>query len=303
MTAIEINGVSAIVPVRNMMKISATTVMLPQYDMDETASLLSRLGYDGAEWRIRSITGAARGQPFSPWGNVKNDYTPEMFAEHPERLVDVSRRHRVSIAGIASSAPANDLKEIELLAKGAAASKAPFIRVVAPRNFDRKVNYNALFKEATEAFSRALEITRGYGVRILIEMHVGTIFVSSGLAHRFVSRFEPSEIGVIYDLANIIQEGYENPRMALELLGPYVGHVHLGGSAPKPGPRQADGTVKWHWEGTPLAEGVLDVKQAVRDLKDVGYERYISIEDFRDVPAEEKLKEGLNYLRAVITSN
>ena len=284
------------------MKISATTVMIPQYDMGETAALLSRLGYDGAEWRIRRIPKSAMGQPFNPWGNVKNDYTPEMFAEHPEKLIEVSKRHKVAIAGIASNAPANDLKDIELLAKGAAAAKAPFIRVVAPRNYDRGVNYNALFEEAKEAFSRAVEITRGYGVRILIEMHVGTIFVSSGLAHRFVSRFEPSEVGVIYDLANIIQEGYENPKMALDLLGPYVGHVHLGGSSPRPGPRQADGTINWHWEGTPLAEGVLDVKQAIRDLKAVGYDRFISVEDFREIPAEEKLSENLAYLRTAITS-
>jgi len=284
------------------MKISATTVMLPQYNMEETASLLSQLGYDGAEWRIRRIPEGARGAPYTPWSNVKNDYTPEMFAEHPERLVDASRRHKVAIAGIASNAPANDLKDIELLAKGAAAVKAPFIRVVAPHNYDRKVNYDVLFQEATGAFEKALGITRSYGVRILIEMHVGTIFVSSGLAHRFVSRFEPSEIGVIYDLANIIQEGYENPKMALELLGAYVGHVHMGGSSPRPGPRDTDGTLNWHWEGTPLADGVLDVKQAVRDLKAVGYDRYISVEDFRDLPAEEKLRESLAYLRAAIAS-
>lgn len=284
------------------MKISATTVMIPQYDMGETAALLSRLGYDGAEWRVRRIPEGARGAPYTPWSNVKNDYTPEMFAEHPEKLIEASKRHKVAIAGIASNAPANDLKDIELLAKGAAAAKAPFIRVVAPRNYDRGVNYNALFEEAKEAYSRAVEITRSYGVRILIEMHVGTIFVSSGLAHRFVSRFEPSEVGVIYDLANIIQEGYENPKMALDLLGPYVGHVHLGNSVPRPGPRQADGTINWHWEGTPLAEGVLDVKQAIRDLKAVGYDRFISVEDFREIPAEEKLSENLAYLRTAIAS-
>jgi len=276
--------------------------MLPQYDMEETAALLSSLGYDGAEWRVRRIPEGARGQPFTPWGNVKNDYTPEMFAENPEKLVDVSKRFKIAIAGIASNAPATNLKDVELLARGAAGSKAPFIRIVAPRNYDRTANYNELFSEATEAFSKALDVTRSYGVRILIEMHVGTIFVSSGLAHRFVSQFEPSEIGVIYDLANIIQEGYENPRMALELLGPYVGHVHLGGSAPKPGPRQADGTIRWHWEGTPLAEGLLDVKQAIQDLKAVGYDKFISVEDFRDLPAEKKLKEELTFLRSAIDS-
>jgi sugar phosphate isomerase/epimerase len=126
--------------------------------------------------------------------------------------------------------------------------------------------------------------------------------VSGGLAYRFVSKFDPSEIGVIYDLANIIREGYETPKMALELLGPYVGHVHIGGSAPKPGIRQNDGTLSWRWEGTSLAEGLLDVKQAIRDLKAVGYDRFISVEDFRDLPTEYKLKESLTYLRSAIAS-
>jgi sugar phosphate isomerase/epimerase len=90
--------------------------------------------------------------------------------------------------------------------------------------------------------------------------------------------------------------------MALELLGPYVGHVHLGGSSPRPEPRQADGTIKWHWEGTPLAEGVLEVKQAVSDLKDTGYDRFISVEDFREMPIEAKLSESLAYLRTAIAS-
>jgi sugar phosphate isomerase/epimerase len=282
------------------MKISATTVMLPQYDMEETAALLSRLGYDGAEWRVRWIPEGERGKPYSFWGNVKNDYTPQMFAEHPEKLVETSKRHNLAIAGIASGVSANNLKEIELLSKGAASAKAPFIRIDSPRDYNYTINYNTFFSEATEAFKKALEVTKSYGVRILIEMHIGTIFVSSGLAHRFVSRFEPSELGVIYDLANIVQEGYEDSRIAVELLGPYIGHVHLGGRAPKQGNRQTDGTVNWYWEGTSLAEGLLNVKKAISDLKSIGYDKFISVEDFRNMPAEAMLKENLAYLRSAI---
>jgi len=284
------------------MKISATTVMMPQFDMEETAALLSRLGCDGAEWRVRWIPKEARGEPYSPWGNVKNDYTPEMFAANPEKLLDVSRRYRIAIAGIASSDAADSLKDIEMLAQGAAKTRAPFIRVGAPRNYDRTMNYNALFTETVNALSKALDITKSYGVRVLVEMHIGTIFVSSGLVHRVVSRYEPSEIGVIYDLQNIVQEGYENFRMALELLGPYVGHVHIGGRAPKPNGLQPDGTRIWKWEGTSLAEGLLDVKQAIRDLKAVGYEGFLSAEDFRDLPVEDKLAEDLTYLRSAMVS-
>ena len=37
------------------MKFSVTTVMMPDCDLDETAALLSELGYDGVEWRVRRI--------------------------------------------------------------------------------------------------------------------------------------------------------------------------------------------------------------------------------------------------------
>jgi len=56
------------------MKISATTVMIPDLDMRNTAKLLSELGFDGAEWRCRHIPASERGKPFSPWGNVCNDF-------------------------------------------------------------------------------------------------------------------------------------------------------------------------------------------------------------------------------------
>ena len=55
------------------MKYCATTVALPQFDMRETAELLSRLGFDGAEWRVRRIPEERKGEAYSPWGNHKND--------------------------------------------------------------------------------------------------------------------------------------------------------------------------------------------------------------------------------------
>jgi sugar phosphate isomerase/epimerase len=48
-----------------------------------------------------------------------------------------------------------------------------------------------------------------------------------------------------------------------------------------------------------MAEGVYSYPRMLKKLKALGYAHFISIEDFRDLPVEAKLKEGIDYLRAV----
>lgn len=276
--------------------------MLPEYDMEETASFVSQLGFDGIEWRVRRIRDDQLGKPYSPWGNAKNDLPPERLVKEAEHLRRVCRDAGLAIASLATYVTADDLEEVRILAEGASACGAPSFRVGAPRRYDRTVNYNELYDEAVETYGKALEITRGFGVKVLVEIHGGTIIVSASLAHRLVSNFKPDEIGVIYDTNNMTIEGFETYKMGLELLGPYLAHLHVGNHIPKPGPPQPDGTVNWSWEGASLAEGLSDYPQLMRDLKSVGYEGFISLEDFREMPAEVKLEEGLTYLKAIEAS-
>ena len=68
------------------MKYSATTVMMPGCDLEETAALLSRLGYDGVEWRVRRIPDEQKGKPFGFWGNHKNDLSPDNIVDLAPRV-------------------------------------------------------------------------------------------------------------------------------------------------------------------------------------------------------------------------
>ena len=281
------------------MKYCATTVALPQFDMRETSELLSRLGFDGAEWRVRRISEERRGAPYSPWGNHKNDLSPDNLKARADELKAMERDYGVAIAGLATAVEADQLEDIRILSEGAAACDAPFFRVGAPKRYDRTTNYNDLYDEAVRAYEGALEITRSYGVRVLVEIHNGTIMVSASLAYRIVSHFDPKDIGVIYDTNNMTREGFETYRMGMELSGPYLAHLHVGNHAPKPGETLEDGTVAWGWEGASLAAGLTDYRQVMADLKAVGFDGFISIEDFRDMDAEEKLKEGIGYLKGI----
>ena len=92
------------------MRYSATSVMLPDLDIVEQAALLQRLGYDGIEWRVRRVSEGARGKGFSPWGEHKNDLTPENFAAQAGTMKKVAADHGLAIAGIASAPEADDLE-------------------------------------------------------------------------------------------------------------------------------------------------------------------------------------------------
>jgi len=285
------------------MKYSATTVFLPHLTMKEQADLLARLGYDGIELRVRRVTDEvrAKAEP-SNWGWHVNDITPENFAGKAPEVRRVLDDAGIALAGIASNAPCTDLEQIKRLVEGAVLVGAPFIRVGAAAGFrpDGSVDYRTVYGETVAGYARVLEITRGTGVKILLEIHGGTIHPSASLAYRIVSQFDPAAVGVIYDPQNMVRDGFETTALAVQLLGPYLAHCHVGGHRPIPGGKDASGTVQWKWEGCAMAEGLYDYRQMIVHLRRAGYPYFISVEDFRAEPSpEERLAEGIRYLRGL----
>jgi sugar phosphate isomerase/epimerase len=281
------------------MKYSATSVMLPDLDMAEQAALLQRLGFDGIEWRVRRVSEGARGKGYSPWGEHKNDLTPENFAAKAEEMKRVAADHGLAIAGLATNPNAGDLEQIKLLVEGAVKSGAPFVRVGAPRLYDRTVNYHVLYEETVAAYGKALALTEGTKVKLCLEIHGGTIHVSASLAYRILSNFPPDRVCAIYDPQNMVSDGYETTELGLELLDKYAGHCHVGGHRPVEKGRDETGSMQWDWPGCPMADGLYNYPRMIRKLKQMSYPYFISIEDFRDLPAEEKLREGIEYLKKV----
>ena len=282
------------------MNISATTVMMPEHDMRETAEVLSRLGFDGAEWRCRHIPEGQRDAPFSPWGNVENDLSPDNLAVRGEELVAVSREFGLALVTLATNMPATALDDVRKVTEGCAKWGIPMFRLGGPRNYSRDSNYRTLIDDTIRAFAEALSITREYGVRVILEIHRGTVACSASQAYLVVKEFDAKDVGVIFDIANMsLGEGHEPFSMGLDLLGDYVAHVHAGGGRPVQGERDAAGRLTWTWDTCDLADSIVDVPQFCRDLEARGYQGFISIEDFRGEPLEEKLGRQLTFLRGV----
>lgn len=282
------------------MKISATTVMMPQYDMRETAELLRKLGFDGAEWRCRHIPSGQEDRPYSPWGNVKNDFSPNNLEQRGEELVAVSREAGLEIVGLATAMAATELEEVRKVAEGCAKWGIKLFRIGAPRGWKAEENYRDLISDTIKAFERALKITRKLGVRVLLEIHRNTVACSASQAYLVVKEFDPKDIGVIFDIANMsLGQGHEPTKMGLDLLGEHVAHVHAGGGQPVATERNEQGHLQYRWDTVDLADSVIDVPGFVAQLKAMGYEGFLSVEDFREMDLPSKIGRQLEYLRTL----
>lgn len=283
------------------MKLSATTVMMPEHDLRETAELLCELGFDGAEWRCRRVPEAQVGKPWSPWGNVKNDLSPDNVMERGAELRAVSDELGLATVALATNMGADELDDVGRVAAACAEWGIPMFRLGAPRRYSREENYRTLIDQTVAAFERAIEITRPLDVRCILEIHRGTVACSASQAYLIVKNFDPRYVGVIFDIANMsLGEGYEPCSMGLDLLGPYVAHVHAGGGRPVAKERREDGQQLYGWETCDLADSIIDTPQFVRDLARRDYAGYLSVEDFRAEPIADKLRRQVAFLRSIV---
>jgi len=162
--------------------------------------------------------------------------------------------------------------------------------------YDGGRRYNELFRETVERFADAEDLAGKYEVKANVEIHFGTICPSASSAYRLVSNFDPRYVGVIYDPGNMIYEGYENWRLGIELLWSYLAHVHIKNARWELS--SGAGKVKrWRPVMCSLSEGFLDWREVILALEKVGYEGWLSFEDFSKGDTITKLMQNLNYMK------
>lgn len=281
------------------MKYSVTSVILPDLDLVEQCRLLQECGYEGLELRVRRVPAERMTEPFSMWGRHKNHLPPEEFPRRAAEIRRIAADHGLVIPAIASNAPCSDLEDVRYLAEGAAAVGGAMVRLGTPAGLPREMDYHARFDAAVEAYGKAIEITSRLGVRVLIEIHMGTIHVSPSLAWRLASQWPASRIGVIYDLNNMTKAGFEEHDLGLQILGDYTAHVHCGAWEPLAGPADPAGTRQWQWQGCDAGQGLMNLPEAFAALQRYGFAGFVSLEDFRTIDPQAKLRQAITYFRAI----
>ncbi len=283
------------------MNLSCTSIMLPRWTLDETFDRLAEYGYDAVELRCRYNPDDASAEP-SFWGRHLSDVSPDNVVAKAEQIRAAVQRSGVRVAALAPSVTYEKTDVVIKLFTGALAidpENPPLIRIGAPGQ-DRDRPYLPQFAEARAGFANLTELAREYGVKVVYEIHVGTVAVSASRTLELLRDLDPEHIGAIYDVPNMLRVGLEDSRMGLELLGPYLAHCHIGNGVPVTTERDDDGSMAWRWTFADLKEGVANIPQIIADLKHVGYRGAISLEEFGPGDDAEKLQEEGAYLRLLL---
>jgi sugar phosphate isomerase/epimerase len=89
--------------------------------------------------------------------------------------------------------------------------------------------------------------------------------------------------------------------MGLEILGPYLAHVHCKNTAWIKKPEAQPGEYPWMHISTKMDEGIVDWRKVLKCLGDFGYKGYVSFEDFStSAPTEEKVKFNIGYIKSLL---
>ncbi|MEZ4863767.1 MAG: sugar phosphate isomerase/epimerase [Caldilineaceae bacterium] len=286
------------------MKLSCTSVMLPRWTLDETFDRLAQYGYAAVELRCRYNPADSDADP-SFWGRHLADVSPDNVVAKANQIRNAVQRSGVQVVALAPNVTYEQTDVVHKLFKGALAinpDQPPLIRIGAPRH-DRAKPYWPQFFAARTGFANLTELAREYGVKVVYEIHTGTVAVSASRALELLRDLDPNHIGAIFDVPNMIRVGIEDTRMGLELLGPYLAHCHIGNGVPVSTGRDDDGRLQWQWTFASLKEGVANIPQIIADLKAVNYQGALSLEEFGPGDDAAKVQEEGAYLRLLLDRN
>jgi sugar phosphate isomerase/epimerase len=279
------------------MRFAVCTVAMPEFTPAEAVATLRRLGYDGIEWRVVDQRPAEGAPEF--WAGNRCTWPLETFVADAPRIRALTDGAALAMPAVGTYVGCGDPEAVERAMRGVAALGAPQLRVNVPR-YGGGPGYLRLRERARAEYEEVAALARTHGVRALVEIHHGTLLPSASAAAAFLDGLDPRWVGAIHDAGNMVHEGHEHYRLGLEVLGPYLAHVHLKNARWEAAGHRADGSAAWRVAWAPLDGGQVDVAALFRALREVGYDGWISLEDFSvERPLEARLRDDLAFMRRV----
>jgi len=260
--------------------------------------LLRETGWDAIEVRVCDIDPKEKNEPYSNWGNRRDAIGPSNIRGMVPAMKAASAASGVPIVALAPYVNASEPEKFEPMAEAAEALGARVIRVAAPWYQD-KSRYDDLFNAGRAGLKRIEPVARKHGVIAAVEVHMGGICASPSAARRLVDGLDPKCVGVIFDPGNMAYEGFETWRMACDLLGPYLAHVHVKNARWKVESDAPPAPVVWKADNAPLREGFVNWSEVMKALRSAGYDGCLSLEDFTPGPKRELLSSTLSFLKSL----
>jgi sugar phosphate isomerase/epimerase len=281
------------------MKFALFSGSTPEWSPEALTKKLAVQGWHGVEWRV--VDQKPSDVPGFWAGNLAT-YPLTDLESKIDAMNKVTLGAGLAHAAIAGYVALSDRSGVDNILALTAKIGAGQVRIAPPKTGEAH-SYKTLFDKTRADAKYASERASHYGVKALIQIHHGNIISTASSAIRLMEGLDPNHIGLIHDLGNMAIEGREGLGTytpSMEILGPYLAHIHVKNAVWTPSPPQADGTIDWSWKWAPLPTGFGDVKAYFKSLKEIGYDGWVTVENFTtEVPLAQRLSDDLKYLKDV----
>lgn len=295
------------------MKLAGHTMGTPEYTLKEAMKLFSDIGLDGIEIivetdgykcavnlnankdKILEIKELARGE-----GLEIAAVTPYMNAYN-----SLDEKNRIKAC--------DDLKKVIDMAT---LLEAPSIRVYGGKLLTgEKDKGDKKLYQLIKSMRECGDYAGKSGVKLCMENHFGTMTTNAARTAKIVNLIDHPNVGILYDQANIAFFPAEEYKEAIALQRDKIYHVHVKDLIYRDGPvpmtfsevshiKEEERTVHSRIPG----EGILNWSGILQELKDIGYEGWLSLEYERrwqtiDLPeASIGMKRATHYIRSCISN-
>jgi len=277
------------------MKFGVFTVSIPDWEPLEAMERLAAMGYDGVEWRCTEDKGD-RAKP-SFWSGNRTSMTAREVIEKSPSLKKKAGELGLEMPSLGSYIDCPDPADVELHMQAAVAIGAKSLRIGPGRYDGKSGTYPELLKRARTQYAKVAKLAQKYGVRAVIETHMGQLGPNVSKARAILERLDPEFVGIMWDPGNQVCEGSEVPQMALEIAGEYLAEVHVKNMRwERKG--EENGQTIWFPEACPVNEGVANWPAIMSVLKKAGYDGWMFFEDFSTAqPLVERLQRNIKWFR------
>ena len=259
------------------MKLGAFTTFTPEYTFAEACKMIKSLGYDGVQPRIipKESAGFDPAKPFNPWGNNKGGISEDAFFADPIAALKPAAEIGLEVSSAASYTATADMPRAVAMVKACGKAGIRNVRIGAlPMPKEAKFDVAAYMDRCRASYKELVQEAKKVNVRPCIELHMGNVYPSASGAVALLKGISPEDAGVLYDPANSISDGWEVPKVALNVLGPYLAEVHVKNSQWVPDVTE-NGITRWKTVPSDLENGCVNWAEVVAQLKVQGYNGWL----------------------------
>jgi sugar phosphate isomerase/epimerase len=284
------------------MRIGFFSTFTPEYSVAEACAMARELGYEGIQPRVAPGMPYDPAQPLNPWCNNRCTIPEDTFLKNPNEALKPAREAGLEVISIPSYCGVGEMERAARLIRACGEAGVSGMRLgPLPLAPDAPlVDVNSLVAESRQRYRALLAVSKPAGVKLVMELHMGSLIPNPAAAWRILDGFDPRELGVIYDPGNMVYEGHEPARLSVGTLGPYLAEVHVKNSRwIYDGSRPAG--QRWHCVGADLADGVADWPNVIATLASAGFNGWLIEEGERHtegILARDRLRTNIGYLRS-----